>query len=52
MPAGDRNADDLQSFYAEEARNGNGGSAFCPDAGTPNQAMATFLTRAFPLPHE
>src|SRR5262249_38131148 len=30
---------------------GCGGNDFCPDAGIPNQQMATFLVRAFNLPH-
>jgi hypothetical protein len=30
---------------------GCGGNNFCPDAGIPNEQMATFLTLAFNLPH-
>ena len=41
----------IGQLYVEGITAGCGGSSFCPTAGIPNEQMATFLVRAFFLPH-
>jgi hypothetical protein len=41
----------IGQLYVEGVTAGCGGNNFCPTAGIPNQQMATFLVRAFGLPH-
>jgi hypothetical protein len=41
----------IGQLFVEGVTAGCGGNDFCPTAGIPNQQMATFLVRAFGLPH-
>ena len=41
----------IGQLFVEGVTAGCGGNNFCPTAGIPNQQMATFLVRAFGLPH-
>ena len=44
-------ADWIGQLFTEGITAGCGGNDFCPGAGIPNQQMATFLVKAFQIPH-
>jgi hypothetical protein len=41
----------IGQLFLERITAGCGGNNFCPDAGIPNEQMATFLVKAFHIPH-
>src|SRR4029453_4459140 len=41
----------IGQLFVEGVTAGCGGNNFCPTAGIPNQQMATFLVKAFSIPH-
>jgi hypothetical protein len=45
-------ADWVGQLFVEGITAGCGPTTFCPDAGIPNEQMATFLVKAFSIPHE
>ena len=44
-------ADWIGQLFTEGITAGCGGNDFCPGAGIPNEQMATFLVRAYQIPH-
>jgi hypothetical protein len=41
----------IGELYTESITAGCGGNAFCPGSGIPDEQMATFLVKAFAIPH-
>ncbi len=42
----------IGQLFLEGITAGCGGNDFCPDQGIPNEQMATFLVKAFQVPHD